>query len=610
MAKFRMGFLRSWSSLQWLVVILALLGSIFLLWKFAPEPVAQHLFGATADVEVMPFANVVVGALQNGGRTFETGTISAADDAVLRTMAEARGIYKLILRDASGRAFWSNRADEIGLTASDVNTGDVLRGGAFYFEHQHQSEADVFGKTTTYLNAFEGDNGAHRDVNHVIAPATNDARVVGTVESFSDVSAINDHFIETIRHVFAAIGGIVGSLGIAVILRLRKISRKSLATSAAHNDAQNSFLSQQVRMGREVRLLGELNEWLQSSKSLDELFYMVTRFMTHLLPRASGSIYVYSNSRDVLDGAINWNGGVKKQHIHPEDCWGLRRGRTYSYAEGEVQFKCGHAHDEEAKNYICIPFLAHGETVGMMHLVAHDGVDNESFAVQRKLAQICAEQISLAIANVKMRDELHHQAIRDVLTGLYNRRHLMDVLRRRIETRKSEKFSIVSIDVDYFKKFNDNHGHDAGDMVLRTVGETMNALCNGSEVAARMGGEELMMLLPDSPICDALARAEALRLAVSELSVRYGDKDLPQITISIGVAEYPTHGSTPQDVIREADVALYVAKDSGRNCVVKAGMNNAVDTAAALSLVSAWDADSLALAADADVTDHPTVAAE
>jgi diguanylate cyclase (GGDEF)-like protein len=596
-------------NLQWFAIILALLASILLVDEYGPEPVAQQLFREAADVESDQLAKDIVGALQDGARTFSTGTVTSADSAILHTIAEISGIYKLILRDATGRAFWSNRTEDMGVVAKDEATLGVLKGKGHFFAHEHQSTESVIGGTGTYLNAFEGDNGEHRDVNHVIVAASQDGVVLGAIESFADVSETNDRFIRTIRFVFVVLGGVVGSLGVALILRLRTVARKSLETSVAHADAQSSFIAQQGRMGREVRLLGELNEWLQSSKSLDELFYMVTRFMTHLLPKASGSIYVYSNSRDVLDGAITWNGGVKKQHIHPEDCWGLRRGRTYSYAEGEVQFKCGHAHDEEAENYICIPFLAHGETVGMMHLVAHRGVDNEAFTVQRKLAQLCAEQISLAIANVRMRDELHHQAIRDVLTGLYNRRHLMDTLRRRIETRKSEKFSIISIDVDYFKKFNDNHGHDAGDTVLRTVGETMIASCDGSEVAARMGGEELMILLPDTSLAEAIERAEALRVAVSELTVRYGDKDLPQITISIGVAEYPTHGTTPQDVVREADVALYEAKDAGRNCVVKAGVKDSTvdDPNRATKLV--LHAPTLP-ALDGDVDDHLTTAAE
>ena len=192
----------------------------------------------------------------------------------------------------------------------------------------------------------------------------------------------------------------------------------------------------------------------------------------------------YSNSRDVLDGACGWNGGAHHPHIHPQDCWGPRRGRAHAFDDSEVKFLCGHVHEEDAKEYICIPCLAPGQTVGMMHLIAHHH-GSADFAAQRKLAQMGAEQTSPAIADGRVRDELQFQAIRDPLTGLHNRRHMMDTLRRRIETRKNAPFSI---DIDHFKKFNDNHGHDARDVVLRAVGEGLSTACDGSEIACRIGG--------------------------------------------------------------------------------------------------------------------------
>jgi diguanylate cyclase (GGDEF)-like protein len=99
----------------------------------------------------------------------------------------------------------------------------------------------------------------------------------------------------------------------------------------------------------------------------------------------------------------------------------------------------------------------------------------------------------------------------------------------------------------------------------------MIASVNGSEIACRMGGEELMILLPDVTLDTAMARADALRETIAALKVSYGEKVLPQITISIGVSQFPLHGATPQDVIRAADEALYIAKDTGRNQVVAAG---------------------------------------
>ena len=337
-------------------------------------------------------------------------------------------------------------------------------------------------------------------------------------------------------------------------------------------DQEEAEAQQQRDLNREIKLLSELNEWLQSSSSLDELFNMVDKFLTKLLPDCSGAIYVYSNSRDVLDGACAWNGAKLEAHIRPDECWGLRRGRPYVFGDNVVNFSCDHVEPHDDSAYICLPILAHGETVGLMHLTPAGDAKGEAFLKQRKLAQMAAEQISLAIANTRMRDELHNQSIRDPLTGLYNRRHFIEVLRKNIETskHKGHPVSLVSIDVDHFKKFNDNHGHDAGDMVLRAVGSVLEQACDGDQLPCRLGGEEFMVLLPESSQELAVETAEKLRVAVEAISVRYGEKTLPRITISLGVAAYPKHGSLPQDLMKSADDALYASKAGGRNQVTVA----------------------------------------
>lgn len=332
-------------------------------------------------------------------------------------------------------------------------------------------------------------------------------------------------------------------------------------------------IERQAELTREIRLLSELNEWLQSSSSLDELFEMVSLFMTKLLPSSAGAVYVYSNSRDVLDGACTWNGGILEAHIRPNSCWGLRRGRPYIYGDNEVSFRCSHvAPDLEDDVYLCLPILAHGETVGLMHLSPAAGASDEDFLSQRKLAQMAAEQVSLAIANTRMRDELHNKSIRDPLTGLFNRRHFIDVLRSGLERSQhnGQPISLVSIDVDHFKKFNDNYGHDAGDMVLRAVGSTLEEVCNGDQMPCRLGGEEFMVLLPETSLSHAEDVAEMVRVAIEKIVVRYGEKSLPKITVSCGVAGYPNHGRMPQDLMKSADDALYLSKDNGRNRVTVA----------------------------------------
>lgn len=337
------------------------------------------------------------------------------------------------------------------------------------------------------------------------------------------------------------------------------------------------------KLNRETRLLSELNEWLQCCKSLDELYQIVAEFLTVLLPNCAGSLYIYANSRDVLDGAKVWNGGRVTSPIHPDDCWGLRRGRTFTHGENEIEFHCAHVEPSTSGDYCCIPILAHGETIGLLHLAF--GVDHrldgenprkEAIADQRRLGLVCAEQISMAIANVKLRDQLRDQSIRDTLTGLFNRRYLLETCRREFSRalRAQQSVSILSIDVDHFKKFNDNHGHDAGDTVLRAVGKCLENSFRNEDIACRFGGEEFIVVLPGATPAIAARKADELRGKMESLEVRYLDRNLPRITISIGVAAFPDCGDNLQAVFRAADEALYKAKENGRNRVELSPMLN------------------------------------
>lgn len=346
--------------------------------------------------------------------------------------------------------------------------------------------------------------------------------------------------------------------------RKDEIGQMAHAVQVFHDNA-----IERNKLNREARLLSELNEWLQSCKSLDELYRMVGEFLSRLLPGCPGTLYIYANSRDVLETARAWNGAQSTlMAIQPDDCWGLRRGRTYTFGESEIAFPCAHVASAKVGDYCCIPILAHGETIGMLHLeFASDG--KETMAEQRRLGLVCAEQISLAIANVKLRDQLRDQSIRDALTGMFNRRYLLETSRREFSraARAGQSVSILSIDVDHFKKFNDNHGHDAGDTVLRAVADVLKSSFRDEDVPCRFGGEEFVVLLPGATAEAAAQKAEQLRAKIEGLVVRYVDGNLPRITISTGVAAFPDCGDNPPAVLKAADDALYRAKDAGRNRV-------------------------------------------
>ena len=334
-----------------------------------------------------------------------------------------------------------------------------------------------------------------------------------------------------------------------------------------------AMLAKEQQWRTEAKALAELDEWLQCCKSLEELFTVVSKFMTKALPNTQGELYIYSNSRDVLDGACSWGDAHLQEHIAPDSCWALRRGRGYRFDADGFSFECGHVRDHPilrtVEDALCIPIVAHGDTVGLLHVTYPPETPKDAAEKGFELALQCGEHISLAIANVKLRDELHDQSTRDPLTRLFNRRYFLEALRAEhtMAARKNTPFSILSFDADKFKAFNDNHGHDAGDMVLRAIGDKMQEVFRNGETPCRFGGEEFSVLLPGADQATAANMAEALRLAIEDTSIRYGAATLPRVTVSIGTASYPDHGELPQDLLTAADRALYAAKAAGRNCV-------------------------------------------
>ena len=170
----------------------------------------------------------------------------------------------------------------------------------------------------------------------------------------------------------------------------------------------------------------------------------------------------------------------------------------------------------------------------------------------------------------QMQEALREQAIRDPLTGLFNRGYLDETLPRELHRcrRNGEPLAVAMLDLDHFKRFNDNHGHRAGDSVLRAVSDLLNRSLRGGDIACRYGGEELTVVMPNSSLTAAGVRLEKLRQAVTELQVPCEEGELPAITVSIGVASAKLAETEAAALLNRADAALYQAKARGRNCIV------------------------------------------
>jgi diguanylate cyclase (GGDEF)-like protein len=193
--------------------------------------------------------------------------------------------------------------------------------------------------------------------------------------------------------------------------------------------------------------------------------------------------------------------------------------------------------------------------------------------IDRRSFSTIATNFALTIANLKLRARLEEESIRDRLTGLFNRRYMEESLQREIYKceRQQEFLSIIMLDVDRFKKFNDSFGHIAGDALLRELGSFLQTNIRASDIACRYGGEELIIIMPETPLQFAQQRGEEIREKVKNIELKHEPVIDSGISLSLGVACFPLHGLTPQEVIKAADTALYRAKKAGRDRVIVYG---------------------------------------
>ncbi len=251
------------------------------------------------------------------------------------------------------------------------------------------------------------------------------------------------------------------------------------------------------------------------------------------------------------------------QHLHFGECLcGL------AVASGEMVVSTGSCQDNRhASRYagmalhghIVVPLKARERVLGVLCLdTAPNTTVKES---ERKMLLSIGEQIGIAIENVRLYETTRRLALHDPLTGLANRRHLDIVAEGSLAMarRYGTPFSIILLDLDYFKLYNDTHGHNAGDELLVAVARTMKKEVRDTNLVVRYGGEEFLVLLPDTEITAAMAVAERIRLKINENT---------GVTVSLGVSWAKDASSSMPELITAADMALYQAKDSGRNKVV------------------------------------------
>jgi diguanylate cyclase (GGDEF)-like protein len=206
-----------------------------------------------------------------------------------------------------------------------------------------------------------------------------------------------------------------------------------------------------------------------------------------------------------------------------------------------------------------------GNIIGF-HGVTRDITEQKRHRIELQQAN---EQLARQLQEIQeLQSRLQEQAIRDALTGLFNRRYLDETLPRELSRAKRDGYplALIMVDIDHFKQVNDTYGHSAGDEVIRSLGAILRQGAREGDIACRYGGEEFIIVLPHMSVEAALVRAEKWRTEVEAIRVRHGDFDI-RFTISAGASGYPDHATEHENLIECADLALYMSKKDGRNRV-------------------------------------------
>lgn len=333
-----------------------------------------------------------------------------------------------------------------------------------------------------------------------------------------------------------------------------------------------------LRNGQESRstdlaLLGRYGNLLIGCTDLAEALQISEQMLSLLLPDSAGTIYPLIDGEGLAEATRLWgiHAADTGAQASADECWSMQRRKLHLGQSSDPASLCNHVHVDEARGGFmtaCIPLAVQGDTLGWIYLSA----PGSGVFPKLQVAIAAADQLALALANLKLRQSLRDLSVRDPLTSLFNRRYLAESLGRELSRskRRGLPLSVMAFDLDHFKDFNDSYGHPAGDAVLVAFAKVLQSHSRSEDIACRLGGEEFVLIMPEMDIAVALRRADELIHVLGRLDVIHEGKLLPRLTTSIGVAVFPEHGQSAEAILAQADQALYEAKAQGRNRVMVA----------------------------------------
>ncbi|HMO55734.1 MAG TPA: diguanylate cyclase [Roseiflexaceae bacterium] len=381
----------------------------------------------------------------------------------------------------------------------------------------------------------------------------------------------------TISRVLLSISRIMlegRELLMAIVRDTTALQQAEQAIHEANRQLHERIIELEQHMGF-MKLLNDTGEWLHACQNIEEVTTVVVDAMTRIAPMIIGAIYLFDEHEQVAQLVSAWGSPTEPPAtLMLSDCLALRERHVQLNDPADAGSWCAHVAGQHDDIALCIPLIAFGHTIGVLQLRMPPRHAGGLSDLQQQIMLSIAEHSALTLANLQLREALRRQAVRDVVTGLYNRRYMEESLTQAIihARRHTTAVGVLMFDIDHFKRFNDTFGHPAGDAILRAIAGYLYAHIRGADIACRYGGEEFLVIMPDTDGATLERRAGDLLEGMRSIMVEHDGLTLGSITVSIGIALFPDHAHDTTSLIAAADQALYRAKHNGRDCVVLAAL--------------------------------------
>jgi diguanylate cyclase (GGDEF)-like protein/PAS domain S-box-containing protein len=374
--------------------------------------------------------------------------------------------------------------------------------------------------------------------------------------------------IEVSHRLIFREGKPIGIQGIARDITERKKTEEALQQANTKLEAWVRELEQRTR---EMTLLSEMGDILRACLTTEEVYEVIVRVAQEIFPQHGGALFVIGPLRNIVEAVAQW-GDISGLELTftPDECWALRRGRIHWVEDTHSGLLCKHIQNPLPNGYLCVPMMAQSEAVGVLHLIQPEGTQIPE--AKQRLAVAMAEHVGMALSNLRLHETLRNQSIRDQLTSLFNRSFMEESLELELRraVRSQLPLSVIMIELDSFQLINENFGLDVGDSILRRAGMLIQANVRKGDIACRYSNQTYVIILPQGDLDVSRQRAAHLCDQARTLEAKYQSAQAGHITASIGLAAFPGHGQTVENLLRSAEAALNRAKSSGGDCVVVA----------------------------------------